>query len=94
MLSSAQPTVTFGHTMPYGAQGARRRWPLGENDARPDRLLVGRRAPAAGPAILTITGLPSLPALGVHALDSRQLRIAEETFASFRDWTLLPANEA
>ena len=47
-----------------------------------------------GRAILTITGLPSLPVLDVRTLDSRQLRLAEETFASFRDWTFLPANEA
>ena len=47
-----------------------------------------------GRAILTITGLPSLPVLDVRTLESRQLRLAEEAFASFRDWTFLPANEA
>ena len=47
-----------------------------------------------GRAILTITALPSLPVLDVRTLESRQLRLAEETFASFRDWTFLPANEA
>ena len=30
----------------------------------------------------------------MRTLESRQLRLAEETFASFRDWTFLPANEA
>ena len=47
-----------------------------------------------GRAILTITGLPSLPVLDVRTFDSRQLRLADETFASFRDWRFLPANEA
>ena len=47
-----------------------------------------------GRAILTITGLPSLPVLDVRTFDARQLRLAEETFASFRDWTFLLANEA
>lgn len=47
-----------------------------------------------GRAILTISGLPSLPVLDVRTLDTRQLRLAKEIFEDFRDWTFLPANEA
>lgn len=47
-----------------------------------------------GRAILTITGLPSLPVLDVRELDARQLGIAERIFEDFRNWTFLPANEA
>ncbi len=47
-----------------------------------------------GRAILTISGLPSLPVLDVRALSARQLKSAEKIFADFRDWQFLPANEA
>ena len=47
-----------------------------------------------GRAILTISGLPSLPVLDVRELDVRQLGIAKQIFENFRDWTFLPANEA
>lgn len=47
-----------------------------------------------GRAILTVSGIPSLPVLDVRELDSRQLGIAERIFEDFKDWTFLPANEA
>ncbi len=47
-----------------------------------------------GRAILTISGIPSLPVLDVRELDARQLGIAKQIFENFRDWTFRPANEA
>ena len=47
-----------------------------------------------GRAILTISGIPSLPVLDVREFDARQLGIAKQIFENFRDWMFLPANEA
>ncbi len=47
-----------------------------------------------GRVILTISNLPSLPALDVRTLTEAQLRLAERLFTEFAKRDFLPANEA
>ena len=47
-----------------------------------------------GRSVLTISRLPDLPVLDPRSLSAGQLARARDVFASFRDASLLPANEA
>ena len=47
-----------------------------------------------GRAILTISKLPALTVLDPRGLTNAQLNRADEIFEAFRDWEMLPANEA
>ena len=47
-----------------------------------------------GRSVLTISRLPDLPVLDPRSLSAGQLARARDVFASFRDVSLLPANEA